>query len=303
MVTKTGPELVGDLEDQLRSHVIAKMGDASGELTAMTTVALLTRWFNWRDRIVPRQPRTVHESKELVASPAAQDHARELAQINHEITTGVDLTPRLSNRARESYTPVHQRRGLHQRPDLDLLLSDWGIHHLHLVPAPARSDLLLFAVFRPADAYLLQLLPHGNWTDQTLIEIIVRNWPSAGLVMGSLKGGIGLAQKFSDAEHQQLRQGGVSTLMEVDGTVYIPRGMSTAGTAIDVTRRADQIMQTLQAYKSELKSDTAPLDDLVRRQDHALAHTGAWHIYLDAGEFGFVEEAARLRIPVVQLNA
>ena len=93
-----------------------------------------------------------------------------------------------------AYTPANARGDLKTRRDLDLLIADWGIHHLHLSPERdgRRTGDLLFAVFRPDDAYLLQILPHGNWAELSLLETIVRNWPDGALINGALRGGLSL---------------------------------------------------------------------------------------------------------------
>ena len=205
LMSEAQQDVNAELEDQLRSRVIAAMGDPSGDLAAMRTVDVLGRWFNWQDRLISPRPRAVHDSAELLASKEAQGNAADLAQIRSEIESGADLTPRLAPRARTAYTPTSDQGPLQRRRDLDLLLSDWGIHHLHLAHAPQRSGLLLFVVFRPDDAYLLQLLPHGSWAKESLVEIIVRNWPDTGLMMGQLKGAIGLSQPISEADRQKLR--------------------------------------------------------------------------------------------------
>jgi len=38
----------------------------------------------------------------------------------------------LSSAADTAYVPTTKRKALRQRRDLDLLLGDWGVHHLHL---------------------------------------------------------------------------------------------------------------------------------------------------------------------------
>jgi hypothetical protein len=40
--------------------------------------------------------------------------------------------------------------------------------------------------------YLLQILPHGNWAELSLLETIVRNWPDGALINGALRGGLSL---------------------------------------------------------------------------------------------------------------
>ncbi|HTU36596.1 MAG TPA: hypothetical protein VMF35_01190 [Acidimicrobiales bacterium] len=305
MIAESAPaenrDVVEELETALRSHVISVMSDPSGELAAMTTANLLITWFNWRDRLVEPRPRQVHRSRELLASQEAQENAAELAEIEAGIAAGVDLTPWLSSRTSVAYTESAARGRLKHRRDLDLLISNWGIHHLHLERAPERSALLLFTVFRPDDAYLLQLLPHGRWADSSLVEIIIRNWPDESLVMGQLKGAIGLSQSYDDRELLQLREAGVTTLLPVDGGVWVVGTMSTAGTALASTVRSDAIMREIQTWQEKLSSDPYALDVFVRSRGHLVNGCGTWAPYLEDSEFGFVEHSAGLRIRIGRL--
>jgi hypothetical protein len=294
-------DVVTELEGIVRSRLISTMSDLSGEFAAMSTVNLLGRWFNWQARQVPVRPRVVHESKELMASQEARDHATELAQIRSEISVGADLMPRLSKDAAIAYNPGSQRGPKKKEPYLDRLMSEWGIHHLHLVPAPGRSGLLLFVVFRPDDAYLLQLLPHGSWAKESLIEIILQNWPDAELTMGQLKGVTGLAQTISEEDRLKLRKAGVSTLMEVNGGVHVVGIMSTAGMSVFSTMKGDQIMRGLHGWRQKLAEDPMALDELARSNGHSLIGEGVWEPYLVDGDFGFEERAAALRVPVGHL--
>ena len=82
--------------------------------------------------------------------------------IVRAIEAGEDLTPRLSRGVKTAYEPKPMRdKRLHRRRDLDLLIADWGVHHLHLGTTVCadgfveRGDDLLFAAFGDDTAYLL----------------------------------------------------------------------------------------------------------------------------------------------------
>jgi hypothetical protein len=84
-----------------------------------------------------------------------------LERIIEEIETGKDLSPRLSRGVVHGLVKggrVKANMNFGRRPDLDLLLNDWGIHHLHLPDVldsdgfvrrnPALDmDMLLFVIF------------------------------------------------------------------------------------------------------------------------------------------------------------
>ncbi len=164
------------------------------EATALATRdvhGLLTLYFNWHARFIPARPRTVHKAAALSANPLASDPAYKpaLDQIISSVEVGGDLTRYLSRGIKHIYQMPGQRY-------LDLLLNDWGIHHLHLSTTVEpdgfvrRTKPLLVAVFRQ-DAYLIDILPHGAWTKESMIRTIVQEWPDAGLVT-RLQGVIGL---------------------------------------------------------------------------------------------------------------
>ena len=70
-----------------------------------------------------------------------------------------------------------------KKDQLDGLLYDWGIHHLHLgetFSAPGyveRTGPVLFAIFRKDDVYFIDIRNHEGWSDKNLLEIVNRNWP------------------------------------------------------------------------------------------------------------------------------
>lgn len=90
------------------------------------------------------------------------------------LTAGIDANPHLSNLVKE----VNQLK----KENLDLLLSEWGIHHIHF--DSNRSNKLLFVYIQETSVYFLDVLEHEDdegtietWTNTSLIEIIHRNWP------------------------------------------------------------------------------------------------------------------------------
>ena len=266
---------------------------------------------------MPIRPRVVHRSVELGSSPAATRHAAALAAVAVEITTGQDLRSRLSDRVSVAYTPTTARTALRRRKDLDLLLADWGIHHLHLSSKSdgVRTADLLFAVFRPDDAYLLQVLPHGSWTDESLLEIIVGNWPNAGLLLGSVSGAR-LAQPITPEDRRQLRRAGGSSFIEIDGTLYMPRSQTVAGTPLDGTQRSNVIMHELrrqrimhelrrQRIMHELRRQRillvegpAALDAQVMATECPVNGPGDWRPYVDDRQMGFVNEVTGVLLPL-----
>ncbi len=132
------------------------------------------------------QPRRVMRSAAFDQNPIAATRLVTIAEIVDQIERGADLTKYLSRRVRSSFTLPRKfgKKRLSQLEHLDLLLNDWGVHHLHLSTAVEadgfveRNDPLLFAMFRSEKAYFLDIGTHQSFADDRLVRIAVENWPS-----------------------------------------------------------------------------------------------------------------------------
>lgn len=291
--------LVDDIEGTVRSHAIAKMPpDRTGELTSMPLRQLLGVYWTWRERFPAPRPRKVHRSRELAASQRAQQYSSELAELELKMTAGEDLTPHLSERVETAYMSEQQRSGAPRRrrdADRDRMLAAWGIHHLHLSRAPgqggfnARGPDLLYAMFQPDDAYLLGIYTHNDWARKELVEVIVRNWPDAGLFLKS-KYVQGQTTQFTDADRRALRRANINeVLFEVDGSFYGPAGLGLTGaggsTAAD--RRAMAYMENLRQLRENLNDH---LSTFGRELDEAAGHqvTGEWTAHVHEDRIGLL---------------
>jgi hypothetical protein len=223
-------ELVKRIEEVARVHALATMPtDPSGVLPAMSLRDLLQTYGNWKARLVPPRPRAVHISAEFAASPEMTRHNAELNAIVAKIKSGSQLRPHLSKRVRVAHDPATKPGDpLQLRRDRDLLIADWGIHHLHISLEEEangsgfvkRGGPLLFAIFRPEDAYLIGVFSHGDWALKEVLEIVVRNWPNSGLVLDS-KTGLVLTHEYTDDERLELRNCGIATpSIMVDGKMW-----------------------------------------------------------------------------------
>ncbi len=282
-------DIVTELEALIRSDVIARMGgDASGELTALTLDSLIISYLNWRARFIPRRPRQVHLSHELLASAKYQEHCTAIDAIAAKTAAGDDLAPHLSRGTRTAYQPTSSRR--RRRADLDGLIAEWNIHHLHVTTTVepdgyvTRTDDLLFAHFAEVDAYFIGVFPHGAWARSEIAEIVMRNWRDARIFV-PLQGGLRLAQIISDGDRQALRDAGVTTLLEVDGQVCVPAGsgQSTARTPMWATEQANALMHALRQLRgAELPTSTLVVDkdgDKFRVRD-TTSGTVVWQVLI-----------------------
>jgi hypothetical protein len=174
----------------------------------------------------------------MLASAEAQTFSAEIAELVRKMEAGEDLKPHLSRAVDTAFLSVQERAAFpqHQREkDLDRMLADWGIHHLHLsnvVEADGfvtRGNNLLFALFSRNDAYLVGIYTHRDWLHEELVAIIVRNWPGVG-PFHKLNYALGPTHTPTEEERRQHRKLGVSGgFVEVDGDWYGTLGQTAAG--------------------------------------------------------------------------
>jgi hypothetical protein len=284
---------VDELQALFRADLLARLGpDTSGELAAMSTGNLLIAYFNWRTRMVPARPRTVHLSRELTSSAKYAEHRSAINGIARKIRAGDDISPHLSRATKVKYLPVAERPKQHRRQDLDLLLAEWRIHHLHLsldIDASGvvrRAHDLLFAHFAERDAFLIGVYGHGQWADLDIPRICVGNWPDADIFVAA-KGVIGLEQPAAE-NPLKLRNAGITSILEIDGRVYFPGGgQSLAGTPMAAAQESDHFMHALRTLREALAE--APVQvvrdaggDLGGQQPH-------WRPHHAGDEFSLVE--------------
>jgi hypothetical protein len=265
-------------------------------LNKMSDFELLTRFFNWLDRHVHAHPRIVELSPDCTSALA--DHQPDIGLLIDKIRRGGDLTPHLSKDVMVGYTTRAKNK---PSKDLDLLLNDWGIHHLHLSQTiksdgfVKRGGPLLFAIFTREVAYLLDVMPHGQWENQRLVEIAARNWPNRGLFI-QLALVDGISSTITQADRKTLRHCGVLALVEVDGKVYASRtfGISSAGTSSQASRRARDILHWIKALTEKMNQEPDCLRPIIEtaatypsQPDFSVAF---WN---GSADFGFVVREAR----------
>ncbi len=243
---------------------------------------------------------------ELGESSKAVEHKGALAAIIASIQSGADLKPHLSRGIKIAHDPAADATGkLGRRMDRDLLIADWGVHHLHLSTTiesdgfVSRTGDLLFAAFTPDDAYLINIYPHGSWALKEVLETTVRNWPEAGL-LSRVHYVVGLlTQEYTDEERWALRNAGTTGPLEIDGKVYMPPGQTLDGTPIAVTRRANAVMWALRGLRNDSDGRLAEIERLV---DETAAHpiTSDWHAAVHEGWCGVVRGG--IFVPVAELG-
>jgi hypothetical protein len=225
-----------------------------------------------QDRSVAIKPRSVARSQELRARVLSLEAVAALDAIERESLRGDDLNPRL--------TRQYFRSGYD-----DALHADLRIQHFHLGPQGAGPNgqvggtrELLFAVVTDAELLFLDVLDHSAFSSGPFVEMIANNWPQLfGPPMPEIIAGEREPGKSLDAERAEMRKGGVSTVINLDGVLYMPPGLAitTSGTPVLVVDRANRVIR----------------------------HVADAYSWLEANADEFAEEvSARLGRPVRELN-
>jgi hypothetical protein len=297
-----------DFEEDIRQHVIANLPHepaAEQELAARDAWVLLAIFRNWLSRFVWPQPRRVHRSRALISNPIAEDsrYRPALEQIINNLEGGVEVTPHLSRDLKHGYQRSQGPKPmpLSRRHDLDLLLNDWNVHHLHLstrIEADGfvkRTRPLLFAVFRPNDAYLIDVMHHGDWTRSHVLEVIIGEWPEAGLVR-ELKGVLRLETTVSEDDRAKLRNSGISTMFEFNGKVYAPAGGITgAGTSVHTTVIVNEVFRNIDWFRRELERDQEFVSKALAEKGVSTSAPDLHFAFFENGGYGIVERQTGFR--------
>lgn len=263
------------LRHRLQSAGYALRSRVSDEKVAIAYMNVLKRY-------VSLLPRTVLSSREL---ECPSQYEAGLEAIQKKAEKGEDLNPHLSNRL--------LRLDFH-----DPLLNHWGIHHFHL-GADSNSDYfvertgpLLFAHVTSTHLYFIQILGHGAWTNEALLEILGSNWPKL-LERLELKNVLSPTERWSPDETQDLRNAGIVTPIALsNGKVYGPLGggYTTSGVSTDV-------MQWLMHARSVLKE----MEKIARAKMSPDRCDEVWHLVIEDRE-AYAESDAGKRIYLGQTS-
>jgi hypothetical protein len=98
---------------------------------AMSTGDLLIIFLNWQNRLIPARARRVYRSRALANDPEFAKHRIDAERLISKIEKGDNLKPHLSKDVGIGYQAPTPRTSARRR-DLDLMLNDWQVHHLHI---------------------------------------------------------------------------------------------------------------------------------------------------------------------------
>jgi hypothetical protein len=261
--------------------------------------ALIRQFLNLHKSVVNPVPRKVYLSSKVASLMKSSSNKMKLKKIKDELSKGIDINRYLS-------------KGIFYVYKEDLLLTTWGIHHLHLSSKRTkhhyfmdRSDELLMAYFEGNSVYLLDVRKHVEkneddvnlvWTRSEVFELLAKEFPevmSKYALNGVLPG-----EKISDADLKRLRDAGISTIMSVDGAAYIGPGggIATSGCSMEITQGLFQYTDMFKKWENYLEENHGSLLEEVKSQGVNLSNLEFELSYNEQG-FYVLEKNTKAIIP------
>ena len=272
---------------------------AKATLDAMAITELLATYRNWRMRFVTQRPRRVHLSRAIRENPLRLDPQYQSAfeGLFKKIEDGEELTPHLSRAVKRPYrdgTPGTTAF----RSNLDLMLNDWSVHHLHLsltVESDGfvqRTEMLVFAAFQGDDAFLIDVLPHGSWTLSSIVDVVIDEWPDS-IFVREMPGIAGVSGTPTDEERAELRKNGImSPLYERNGRVYMMGfGMTSASTSLFAIRNANALIVALRNWDKFVMANPDWIPEKLRQNGYTVPeHLDFEFIFMKYERYGIREK-------------
>lgn len=311
MTTQQAVHLPIDFERDIREAVMQRLPHQpaqAADLRALSPAALLVTYINWQNRLIPAQPREVCQSWEFAANPLRWDPAYRPAveHIIDALKTGGDLTAHLSTRIKSGFG-TSGPTDFGRRSDLDLLLNDWNVHHLHLSTTKRpdgfveRTGPLLFAIIGAKQAFVIDIAPdHNSWTWEHVAHVMIDNWPNANFVHHLST--VVWAPYVSEEERKVRRDAGIHTgFIERKGKYYMVgmSGLTSAGTNGQHTRLADAIILGLRGFEEHLDAQLEYVAETLRLNNIPVPSALDVRFIIRAnGWFALREETTRVLFPI-----
>ncbi|HYD51134.1 MAG TPA: hypothetical protein VEA99_00855, partial [Gemmatimonadaceae bacterium] len=253
---RAGFPVEADFLEDVRSQMINLLRRSGFNVDRTTAVARTCElYFNACRRHIEPRPRRAHISRELSARRLSLMERRGLKAVERLSESGGNLNPFLSKRIKDlEYN--------------DLLLNDWGIHHMHLdVDSPGkggfvhRSGPLLFARVEADDLYLIDVLghePRTNFANDSLLRTLHANWPQI-LEPRRLVGVRVPTDLFTPDERLTLRRKRLSVADAIGDAVFLPLGGGSvsSGLSLEVRIRADRLLNAARSLELQCREHAA----------------------------------------------
>lgn len=243
------PDYIAQFRAELVQYLPTRSTREKDAFAALDMPEQAWRFMNWLSRGVHPHPRQINKARDFDDLPSVRANKPRVEVLLASLARGDDVNTHLSRDVGQGYClhPPDRKDG----PDFDLLLNEWGIHHLHLSQESgsggfrARSKELLYLILGRGAAFVLAVAPHGAWTNRQLVEAAVSSWPDQGLFVAL---GVHPGRDNSEGDHKRLRKAGMTTSANFNGRCWISGvtlGISTALVSNRVAREAYRLVQSI----------------------------------------------------------
>lgn len=256
--TKVNIDIIKGLADIFRVE-LAEIGYNTDGI--IDNMQLIKTYFTVRKRLIPMRPREVKIAQGL---QCPQNLEVGYNNFINKVISGSDLNPNLSR--------------INKKLDKnDMLFYDWDIYHFHLGQNieddgyVERTGDVLFAIVENDKFYAIAIMPHDNWANKDLLEIILANWPN---LLNTYRIEAKMASNPTSVDIAALRKANVVTAVELsDGNSYFGRGMgymsdgSSARAVLELTRKVQESRIIKNQIAFELnKFDLGNIDFVIERR-------------------------------------
>lgn len=216
------------------------------------------QYLNLRKKTIQEFPRKILVAQEF---QCPKHLLKGLELVSEKIRKGQDITPHLSKFIKN--IDYH-----------DLMLNDWGVHHLHLGTELDKKGFInrtgpvLFARFEKETAFFIQIMEHGEWANEELVKILHNNWPEA-IDNYLLKGVLNLSHTINNEQRLKLRSSGYVVPVQVkENVIYGPIGGGYQSTGHN-TQAISQCMRArnnLRRMEQDVREKISSFVDIIKSE-------------------------------------
>lgn len=273
-------DFIADLEMQFRNEML----NSGYKNVPESRDAIFISYFKLQHRLIDSIPRNIFKS-DIFSCP--NEHIKGLLELEEKIKQGLNING-------------HQSSQLLDVGKNDSLLNDWGIFHLHLGSNTdqngfvQRTGPLLFAHFTHSAAFFIDVINHGNWSDNILIETLERNWPES-IRYWEVK--LINIEEITASERNKIRKAGGLLFTKINGKVFAPPGggYSTSGTSKNAVIESHKFRWEIRNIEQEIKTNTKIYEKAIKQKLGVQIHSIKLKLVFHLGDLHGLEENYNLK--------
>ncbi len=269
--------------------------------SAETDRDFIQMWMNVDLKLIPQQKYQVFRSKTLTSKSLSQDINDGIDSVQKKLEQGGDVTP-------------HMSKGILDGSFTDLLLSDWGIYHLHLGLSMdgnfiKRTKEVLFLSLHESRAYFIDVRDHGRngeehvFAKYDLLKTLADEFPEV-IQRFELKGFRSDSSETSDPEIiDTARKTGIEIPQAINDKIYAPMGggVTTASTSTQAEIKTDHLLYFVNDREKYVKENRDEVNKIFSQASNYEADKANFHLCQDDNGFLLFDKhsgaAMRLHYP------